>query len=138
MSVTESLLGIVRPSQYVKKPSPQEQSLFSGERTPYLIVYPFTKSNEWYLLPIEERQRVMNAHIKVGHKFHQVAQLLAYSFGIDDMDFLVAYETDDLATFSDLVRELRSTESRRATVRDTPILTAIHRPVREIGRLLGA
>jgi chlorite dismutase len=64
--------------------------------------------------------------------------LLANSFGIDDMDFLVAYETDDLATFGELVRELRSTESRRSTIRDTPILTAIHRPLEDIGRLLGA
>lgn len=138
MTVQYSFLGIVRPSQYVKRPTEQEQSLFSGERSPYLVVYPFTKSTDWYLLGRQERQKVMNEHMKVGHRYQQVRQLLAYSFGIDDMDFLVAYETADLGAFGELVRELRGTESRRSTVRDTPILTGIHRPIEEITRLLGA
>ena len=138
LSVAESLLGIIQPSQYVKKPTAQEQSLFTGERSRYLIVYPFTKSTEWYLLDQATRQRVMNEHMRVGHRYREVRQLLAYSFGIDDQDFLVAYETDDLAVFSDLVRELRATESRRSTVRDTPILTGVHRPLDEILAMLGA
>jgi chlorite dismutase len=138
MSVRYSFLGIIRPSQYVKRPTAQEQSLFVGERSQYLVVYPFTKSTDWYLLGQSERQQVMNEHMKVGHRYKDVSQLLAYSFGVDDMDFLVAYETDDLVAFGDLVRELRGTESRRSTVRDTPILTAIHRPIDEITRLLGA
>jgi len=137
-TVRHSFLGIIGPSQYVKRPTSQEQSLFSGERSPYLIVYPFTKSTEWYQLAQKERHEVMKEHIKVGHRYRQVRQLLAYSFGVDDMDFLVAYETDDLAAFGGLVRDLRGTESRRSTVRDTPILTGIHRPIEEITRLLGA
>ena len=75
---------------------------------------------------------------KAGHEYPQIRQLLAYSFGIDDQDFVVAYETDDLLAFGSLVRDLRATESRRSTVRDTPILTGIHRPVQEILHLLGA
>jgi chlorite dismutase len=138
MSVRQSFLGVIRPSQYVRRPTEQEQSLFAGERSAYLVVYPFTKSTDWYLLAQEERQKVMNEHMKVGHAYRQVRQLLAYSFGLDDMDFLVAYETDDLEAFSELVRELRGTESRRSTVRDTPIIAAVHRPVDEITRLLGA
>jgi len=137
-AVSESFLGIIQPSQYVKKPTPQEQSLFSGERSRYLVVYPFTKSADWYLLDRETRQRVMNGHMKVGHSYPQVRQLLAYSFGVDDMDFLVAYETDDLPAFGNLVRELRGTESRRTTVHDTPILTGVHRDLDEVARLLGA
>ena len=136
--VSESLLGIIQGSQYVKRPTAQEQSLFKGERSRYLVVYPFTKSAEWYLLDKETRQRVMNEHMKVGHSYPKVRQLLANSFGVDDMDFLVAYETDDLAEFGNLVRELRGTESRRSTVRDTPILTAVHRDFDDLTRLLGA
>ena len=136
--VTESFLGIVQPSQYVKKPTPQEQSLFSGERSRYLIVYPFTKNSDWYLLSREARQGIMNEHMRIGHDFPEVRQLLANSFGVDDMDFLVAYETDDLPKFGELVRALRGTESRRSTLRDTPILTGIHRPIAEITALLGA
>ncbi len=124
-----SMVGLTRPSQYVKRPTVQEQSLFTGERSCYLVVYPFTKSTEWYLTPADERQAIMRGHMKVGHRYPQVRQLLAYSFGLDDQEFIVAYETDDLVAFQDLVRELRETESRRSTVRDTPIITGIHRPL---------
>ena len=131
-----SMIGLTRPSQYVKRPTTQEQSLFEGERSRYLVVYPFVKSVDWYLTPAEERQEVMRGHMRVGHRYAQVRQLLAYSFGLDDQEFIVAYETDDLVAFQDLVRELRETESRRSTVRDTPIITAIHRPAQEILAML--
>lgn len=136
LAPTISLLGLTRPSQYVKRPTRQEQSLFEGRRSAYLVVYPFIKSTDWYLTSADERQKVMATHMKVGHRYPQVRQLLAYSFGLDDQEFIVAYETDDLVAFQDLVRELRETESRRATVRDTPIITAIHRPLGDILALL--
>lgn len=138
LTVSQSFLGLIVPSQYVKRPTTQEQSLFSGERSKYLVVYPFTKDTSWYLLGREARQGVMNEHMRIGHNYPGVRQLLANSFGLDDMDFLVAYETDDLPAFSQLVRDLRGTDSRRSTVRDTPILTAVHHTAREIGELLGA
>jgi chlorite dismutase len=137
MAVRHSLLGRIGPSQYVRKPTEQEQSLFAGERSRYLIVYPFTKSTDWYLLSKEARQGVMNEHMRVGHEYPMVRQALAYSFGLDSQDFVVAYETDDLVAFGDLVRALRSTESRRSTVADTPILLGVHRPIAEILALLG-
>jgi chlorite dismutase len=136
MTTALNLIGLTRPSQYVKRPTTQEQSLFSGERSRYLVVYPFAKSVEWYLSPAEERQRIMRGHMKTGHAYPQVRQLLAYSFGLDDQEFIVAYETDDLVAFQDLVRELRESESRRATVRDTPIVTGVHRPLGEILEML--
>jgi chlorite dismutase len=76
--------------------------------------------------------------MRVGHAYPTVRQALAYSFGLDDQDFVVAYETDDLVAFGDLVRELRGTESRRSTVNDQPILLGIHRPMDEILAMLGA
>jgi len=136
LAPTISMIGLTRPSQYVKRPTTQEQSLFRGDRSRYLVVYPFTKSTEWYLTPADERSRIMRGHMKVGHTYPQVRQLLAYSFGLDDQEFIVAYETDDLVAFQDLVRELRETESRLSTVRDTPIITGIHRPLGEILGLL--
>ena len=138
LRVTHSLIGRIGPSQYVAKPSEQEQSLFSGERSRYLIVYPFTKDTDWYLLSREARQGVMNEHMRVGREYPTVRQALAYSFGLDAQDFVVAYETDDLVVFGDLVRALRSTESRRSTVSDTPILLGVHRPIEEVLGLLGA
>jgi chlorite dismutase len=132
-----SFLGMTRPSQYVRRPTSQEQNLFEGERSRYLAVYPFIKSTDWYLTPADERQRQMGGHMKIGHRYPQVRQLLAYSFGIDDQEFVVAYETDELAAYQDLVRELRETEARRATVRDTPVITGVHRPLGEIVAMLG-
>ena len=137
LSVEHSLIGRIGPSQYVRTPTEQEQSVFGGERSRYLVVYPFTKSTDWYLLSKEARQGVMNEHMRVGHHYPTVRQALAYSFGLDSQDFVVAYETDDLVAFGDLVRELRGTESRRSTVSDTPILLGIHRPIDEILSLLG-
>jgi chlorite dismutase len=138
LTVTYSFIGRIGPSQYVRKPTDEEQSLFAGERSRYLVVYPFTKSTDWYLLSKEARQGVMNEHMRVGHEYPQIRQALAYSFGLDSQDFVVAYETDDLVAFGDLVRALRATESRRSTVSDTPILLGIHRPIDEILSLLGA
>ena len=136
LSVRHSLLGRIGASQYVRRPTDQDRSLLDGEPAGYLIVYPFTKSTDWYLQSREERQGIMNEHMRVGHRFPTVRQLLAYSFGLDDQDFVVAYDTDDLGAFGDLVRELRGTESRRSTVRDTPLLLGVHRPLAEIlGRL---
>ena len=136
LTPTLSMVGLTRPSQYVKRPTRQEQSLFEGDRSSYLVVYPFVKSVEWYLAPADERQAAMKGHMRVGHRYPQVRQLLAYSFGLDDQEFIVAYETDDLVAFQDLVRDLRATEARRSTVRDTPIVTAIHRPLGEVLSLL--
>ena len=138
LRVTHSLVGRIGPSQYVRRATEQEQSPFSGERSRYLVVYPFTKSTDWYLLSKEARQGVMNEHMRVGHAYPTVRQALAYSFGLDGQDFIVAYETDDLVAFGDLVRELRGTESRRSTVNDQPILLGIHRPMDEILAMLGA
>ncbi len=136
LSVEHSLIGRIGPSQYVRKATEQEQSLFAGERSRYLVVYPFTKSTDWYLLSKESRQGIMNEHMRVGHEYPMIRQALAYSFGLDSQDFVVAYETDDLVAFGDLVRALRGTESRRSTVSDTPILLGIQRPVEEIIGLL--
>jgi chlorite dismutase len=136
LDVRHSILGRIGASQYVARPSAQERSLLDGEPARYLVVYPFTKSADWYLLSREARQGIMNEHMRVGRGYPAVRQLLAYSFGLDDGDFLVAYDTDDLGAFGELVRELRGTESRRSTINDRPILLGIRTdPVSFVERL---
>ena len=137
LSVRHSILARIVPTQYATKPTDQERSLLDGEPRRYLIAYPFTKSTDWYLLGREARQGVMNEHMRVGRGYPAVRQLLGSSFGMDDGDFLVAYDTDDLAAFGDLVRELRGTESRRSTVNDRPILLGLRRPIAEFVELVG-
>ena len=127
----DSLWGFTRPSQYSKARSKQEIDPFSDERKPYLIIYPFSKTTEWYLMSREARQGMMNEHIRIGKQYEDISQLLLYSFGLQNQEFVVVYETDDLTRFSDLVNELRDTEARRYTLRDTPLHTAIYHSAEE-------
>lgn len=131
IEVKDSLWGFTRPSQYSKARSKQEIDPFAEMRKPYLIIYPFSKTTEWYLMSREARQGMMNEHIRIGKQYDDINQLLLYSFGLQNQEFVVVYETDDLARFSDLVNELRDTEARRYTLRDTPLHTAIYHPAEE-------
>lgn len=131
LDIKDSLWGFTRPSQYSKARSKQEIDPFSEERKPYLIIYPFSKTTEWYLMSREARQGMMNEHIRIGKQYDDISQLLLYSFGLQNQEFVVVYETDELARFSDLVNELRDTEGRRFTLRDTPLHTAIYHPAEE-------
>jgi chlorite dismutase len=131
IDLRDSLWGFTRPSQYSKARSKQEIDPFAETRQPYLVIYPFSKTTEWYLMSREARQGMMNEHIRIGKSFEEISQLLLYSFGLQNQEFVVVYETDDLARFSDLVNELRDTETRRFTLRDTPLHTAIYHPAEE-------
>jgi chlorite dismutase len=126
-----TLWGMTKPSQYSKARSAQEIDPLSPERAPYLIIYPFSKNSDWYLMSREARQGMMNEHIRIGKQYTEIKQLLLYSFGLQDQEFVVVYDTADLALFSDLVYELRDTEARRYTLRDTPLYTAIYHPAEE-------
>jgi chlorite dismutase len=131
----DSLWGFTRPSQYSKARSKQEIDPFAETRKPYLVIYPFSKTAAWYLMSHEARQGMMNEHIRIGKQYDDISQLLLYSFGLQDQEFVVVYETDDIARFSDLVNELRDTEARRHTSLDTPVHTAIYHPAEETLRL---
>lgn len=129
------LCGITKPSLYSKaKKSAQELDPYDDtNRKPYFVIYPFAKTTKWYLKSREERQELMNEHIKLGKSFPAITQLLLYSFGIQDQEFIVAYEMEDLPLFSDLVQQLRSTVARDYTLLDTPIITGVHRSKEELG-----
>lgn len=137
LTIEHNLYGFTRPSNYTKRPTTQEQAIDLNDRQTYLTVYPFSKTTEWYLMSKEARQGMMNEHIRVCHEFADIRQVLLYSTGLDDQEFVVAYEMEDMPRFSELVTALRNTEARRYTLRDTPIITGIHRPLRESLALLG-
>jgi len=124
----DSLWGFTRPSQYSRAKSAQEIDPLAAERAPYLVVYPFSKTVDWYLLGGETRQGMMNEHIRIGKQYRDISQLLLYSVGLQDQEFVVVYETDDLMLFSSLVKELRDTQARRYTSRDTPVHTGLLSP----------
>lgn len=127
VDMTDALWGMTRPSQYSTAKSSQEINPFEPRTLPYLIMYPFTKNVDWYLMKRDARQGMMNEHMRIGKQYREISQLLLYSFGLQDQEFVVVYETDDLAQFSKLVAELRETEARRFTKQDTPLHAAILR-----------
>lgn len=104
----------------------------------YLFVYPFVKTRPWYMLPLEERKRMMDDHIRIGIKYREVSINTTYSFGLDDQEFVVAFETDNLGDFLDLVEELRSSEASQYTLRDTPMFTCVAQPFNEMLDAIGA
>lgn len=128
LTPSRALWGFTKPSQYTKTRSTQEIDPFKKKRKPYLVIYPFTKNEDWYLMSRESRQGMMNEHIKIGKQYPQITQLLLYSFGLQDHEFVVVYESEDLTQFSDLVHVLRDTEARRYTKSDKPLHTAIYHP----------
>ena len=89
------------------------------------------KQRRWYGLPDEERRRIMKSHIEVGRRYPEITINTSYSFGLDDQEFVVAFEGDDPGEFLDLVQELRPTESSAYTERETPIFTCVAMSVRK-------
>jgi chlorite dismutase len=126
-----SFLAMTKESEY----SDESRLEVRPAHARYLFVYPFVKSREWYGLPAEERYRIMQEHIGVGREFPSVDLNTSYSFGLDDQEFVVAFETDEPGDFLDLVQRLRTTEASRYTKRDTPTFTCV---ACSVERALGA
>ena len=136
-----SFLAMTRRSQYVDRHEHADQE---GRRTrikptgrKYLFVYPMVKKRPWYRLSLDERHKAMDEHIRVGHEFPRVKINTSYSFGIDDQEFVVAFETDYPADFLDLVERLRGGEASAYTERETPIFTCVAGSIGEVLELLG-
>jgi chlorite dismutase len=141
LDIPQSYLAMTKHSQYVDEHVHDGQEgrrlrIVPGKR-PFLFVYPFVKTRDWYLLPMTERQRIMNEHIAIGHKYPRVKINTTYSFGLDDQDFVVAFESDTADEFLDLVQELRETESSKYTVRDTPMYTCRRASLEEMLETIG-
>jgi chlorite dismutase len=133
-SVPHSFLAMTKESEY----SDESRLEVRPAHAKYLFVYPFVKTREWYRLAADERYRIMQEHIRIGREFPSVDLNTSYSFGLDDQEFVVAFETDEPGDFLDLVQKLRGTESSRYTKRDTPTFTCVSASVeRALGALDG-
>ncbi|GCE13106.1 chlorite dismutase family protein [Tengunoibacter tsumagoiensis] len=137
----QSMLSMTKRSVYVGKNARgahDPRLVITPDDKKYLFVYPFVKTRPWYALPMEDRKRMMNEHIRVGLKYPSVSLNTTYSFGIDDQEFVVAFETDVLPDFLDLVQELRETEASMYTLRDTPMYTCVAESLHDILESIGA
>lgn len=114
-----------------------ERLVIDPSEAKYLFVYPFIKTRDWYQMSLHARQGIMDEHIDVGRKYPSVRLNTTYSFGIDDYEFIVAFETDEPSDFLDLVQELRETESSRYTLQDTPLFACANLRLEEALDALG-
>ena len=137
---SQSFLSMTKRSMYIDKDNPEhveDRLHIVPGRSKYLFVYPFVKTREWYSRPAEHRQEMMDEHIRIGTKYRSVKLHTTYSFGLDDQEFVVAFETDNPADFLDLVQELRETKASSYTLRDTPMFTCRQRTLAECLEGLG-
>ena len=143
LTIPHSYLSMTKHSVYVERYSGPGRdratrlSLAPGDHK-YLFVYPLTKVREWYGLPKEERQEAMNQHMAIGATYSSVKLNTTYSFGIDDQEFVLAFETDEPGDFLDLVQELRPSMSSAYTATDVPIFTCIATTAAGMLEALGA
>ena len=139
LTVSYSYFALSRRSIYVGEHTPgweNRRYIIPGEGE-YLFVYPFVKSRSWYQLPLDERQRMMNEHMRIGRKHYPVKNNTAYCFGIDDYEFILSFEAESPQKFQDLMMELRESEASSYTELDTPIFTCRRRTPQEILQTLG-
>jgi len=122
-----SYLATTKASQYTAARKPRK---VVPKGSPYLVVYPFVKLRPWYALPEEDRQRAMDEHMRVGHEFRTITNHTTYSFGIDDQEFMTAFECEEPADFMHLMLTLRESEASRYTERDTPIFVGTATDIR--------
>lgn len=136
LTLPYSYFALTRRSIYVNKYEEEYLRKYGGSEvletariainpqgSKYLFVYPFVKTRDWYMLSQEERQKMMDEHIRVGHEWPDVKLNTTYSYGLDDQEFVVAFETDFVGRFLDLLMKLRLTAASKYTLRDTPSFT---------------
>lgn len=136
-----SYLAVLRKSVYVhlerNKQDPHIGITYDPSGRKYLFIYPFVKTRPWYTLSMEDRQRMMDEHIAIGRSYPGITINTSYSFGLDDQEFVVAFEGDKIAEFLDLVMELRASEASQYTLRDTPCFTCIAMSIEDALRTAG-
>lgn len=141
LETPHSFLSMTMRSQYTNElhegAEKRTRLRSDGGTNEYLFVYPMAKTKAWYRLPYAERQRMMDEHIAVGHKYHGIKINTTYSYGLDDQEFVVAFEGDDPGEFLALVRELRASDSTQFTEFDTPMFTCRRVPIDGLGARIG-
>jgi len=127
LSLPFSYLAMTRRSiyEFPEDPSQPSRLVIRPSDARYLFVYPFIKTRGWYMLPKAERQTMMDEHVRVGRKYPSIRLNTTYSYGLDDQEFIVAFEGDQPGEFLDLVMELRESKASSYTLRDTPTFTCV-------------
>jgi len=125
-----SVAALHRPAEFNKGHVP---AFYNGEDPqPYVCVYPFVRSYEWYLLPDEERRALLSEHGQMARGFADVRANTVASFALGDYEWILAFEADELHRIVDLMRVLRASGARRHVREEIPFYTGRRRPTAEL------
>ncbi|GGM55208.1 hypothetical protein GCM10012275_27970 [Longimycelium tulufanense] len=125
-----SNVALHRPAEFNKSHIP---AFLAGEEPrKYLCVYPFVRSYEWYLLPDEERRRMLAEHGREARDYPDVRANTVASFALGDYEWILAFEADELHRIVDLMRHLRGTDARRHVREEIPFFTGTRLPVGDL------
>jgi hydrogen peroxide-dependent heme synthase len=135
LELTHAFLGVTRPAEF----NPDHLPAFLRGEPPkrYLSVYPFVRTEDWYLMPTEQRSQLLREHGAMGREFPEVLPNTTSAFGLGDWEWILAFEADDLTRIVDCIRKLREAEARRYTKLDVPFVVGIRRELREVIERLG-
>jgi hydrogen peroxide-dependent heme synthase len=125
-----SQAALHRPAEFNKSHIP---AFLAGEEArKYVCVYPFVRSYEWYLLPDEERRRMLAQHGQQARPFPDVRANTVSSFALGDYEWMLAFEADELHRIVDLMRALRESDARRHVREEIPFYTGTRLPAAEL------
>jgi peroxiredoxin len=125
-----SVMALHRPAEFNKSHVPA----FLAEEVSrkYVCVYPFVRSYEWYLLPEVERRGLLAEHGQLARDYPDVRANTVASFALNDFEWILAFEADELHRIVDLMRHLRASETRRHVRAEVPFYTGTQRPIADI------
>ena len=125
-----SSVALHRPAEFNKSHIP---AFLAGEEPGnYVCVYPFVRSLEWYLLPDDERRKMLAEHGMAAREYKDVRANTVPAFALGDYEWILAFEAPELYRIVDLMRELRATDARRHTREETPFFTGPRVSVEEL------
>ncbi|MGZ8592124.1 MAG: hydrogen peroxide-dependent heme synthase [Actinomycetota bacterium] len=128
LTLAWTFMGVVKPAEFTADHAP---AFVKGEPAKrYACVYPFVRTPEWYLLSREERSALLREHGEIGREFPDVLANTTSAFGLNDWEWILAFEADELDRIVDCIRRLREAEARRFTKEEIPFVTGIRKDVR--------
>ena len=140
VEATESFLSMTKRSMFIEKDCSdheEDRTHVVPGQAEYLFVCPVQRTHEWYGRTQEQRQEMMDEYQRIGSKYRSVKLHTTYSFGLDDQEFVVVFETDKPSDFLDMFQELRETKASCFTLRNTPMFTCRRRNLVECLDALG-
>lgn len=125
-----SAMALHRPAEFNKSHVP---AFLAGEGPrAYACAYPFVRSYEWYLLDDDDRKRMLAEHGIMARDYPDVRANTVPCFALNDYEWMLCFEADELHRIVDLMRHLRGAEARRHTRHETPFFVGPRKPIGEI------